>query len=53
MRKYRTWAKQLNMRIDDEMRTRLRLRALNKRTSVAELVRTYIEWGLENGERTK
>ncbi len=37
-------------RMEREMFNRLKAKCRSKRSSMAELIRTYIEWGLENEE---
>lgn len=40
--------KQFNVRADDDMHARVMERSAAQKVPVAELIRTYIEWGLEN-----
>lgn len=40
--------KQFNVRIDDDMHGAVLKLAIKQNVPIAELVRTYIEWGLEN-----
>lgn len=42
--------RQLTILVDEETCNILASRALKKNTSVSELVRTYIEWGLDTDE---
>lgn len=38
----------LGFMVSNEMKAAIKIKAKNKNISIAELVRTYIEWGLEN-----
>lgn len=40
--------KQFNVRADDAMHAAVMKQAAKQKVPVAEIVRTYIEWGLEN-----
>ena len=38
----------LGFMVTNEMKTALKAKAKSKKVPIAELIRTYIEWGLEN-----
>lgn len=42
--------RQLAYRCDEEMHNRLHQRAKHRGTTVSDLIRQYIEWGLENDQ---
>lgn len=40
--------RQMTLRLDDEMFEELRQRAMREKTSLAEVIKTLVTWGLES-----